>query len=178
MKKAFILLALALMSYEVVAACQMSKPHSFDCQNDTFNGRIFPLSPLNFEVLNENWFSNQYTSQGSASEFQTIAVAGRPHRTCALLNRDRSRVGNMRFVMGRREIRTVQIGQFGASRRTFQASSRVSFENQQTVIFGTQRERFRCRIFVRARMEHLTCQYFIDGKFRGYLGFLPVQVSC
>lgn len=80
--------------------------------------------------------------------------------------------------MGRREIKAVTITQLGAKGRTFQSTSKVTFENENSVIFGGNREKFRCRIFVRASVEHMSCQLFIDGVFKGYLGFLPMPVGC
>lgn len=159
-------------------ACDFSNPHSFTCQHETFSGSIFPLMPLNFALLDENWIPSQFTGQSATSIFQTVTARSSRTRTCGVINQDRSLVGVMKFNFSRNEIRKVKIARFGSKRTSFISRSRVSFENSHTVIFGAASESFRCRIFERVRTPHLLCQYFSQGKFVGYLGLLPHQVSC
>lgn len=167
-----------VLSFQSLWACDFSEPHSLSCQNDTFAGKIFPLMPINFSLLDENWIPAQFTPRGRNSPFLTVSAYGRRNQTCAVLNQDRTRVGAMKFRFSRNQIKSVKIAQFGARGRTFKSQSRITFENDHTIIFGAGLEAFRCRIFLRAYTPHLTCQYYLNKQFIGYLGMLPHQVSC
>ncbi len=166
------------LTHSSLWACDFSNPHSFSCQNETFAGRIFPLMPINFALLDENWVPSQFTSRGGKSPFLTVSARSRQTRTCAVLNQDRTRVGVMKFRFTRNTIKDVRISQFGSRGRNFKSRSKITFENDHTIVFGAGSEAFRCRIFQRVGAPHLTCQYFISGTFIGYLGLLSHQVSC
>lgn len=172
------LIAFTLMSAHSLWACDFSNPHSLSCQNETFAGKIFPLMPINFSLLDERWVPAQFTAGTRNSPFITVSSRSRRHRTCAVLNQDKSRVGVMSFRFTRNQIKSARITQFGSRGRNFKSRSRISFENAHTIIFGAGVEAFRCRIFLRAQTPHLSCQYFVNKQFVGYLGMLPHQISC
>lgn len=160
-----------------IAACDFNNPHSFSCQDATFKGNIFPLVRMNAKEIGRTWFTNQFTAGSSegAEMFSTVRSPNDSRRTCFVRNFDGSAVGALQFRGG---LRNVRLNNFRAT--TFVSNRVGGFEDANTAVFGNTEteQRFRCRIFVRANTRHLTCQYFEDLKFMGYVGFLPFQQGC
>ena len=174
-------LGVLLLSSQAHAACDFQNPHSFDCQHDTFAGAIFPMiDVVGTSALSGSWFANQYTPGSRQGEglFQTLISRSNRMKTCAVLNDDGSRVGNLRIAVTGRGVRAAQVANFRSE--DFLTNRPGGFEDSKTVVFANTStdQIFKCRVFERASTKHLTCQYFESRQFMGYVGFLPFETDC
>jgi hypothetical protein len=179
MKYSVAVLVLGFLSFPAWA-CDFNNPHSLSCQKETFDGKIFPLFKASVDLFNESWFTNQFTaeSKGSAGVFKTIKSPSNPKKTCLVLNSDDSRVGNLQISAKQGKLKSAAIANFRNG--NFRSNTQLVFSDEHTLVFGNRstRQLFRCRVFDRVNAKHLTCQYFENEKFVGYLGFLPRTTDC
>jgi hypothetical protein len=173
-------LIIMMLGLTSVLACNPRvNPHSFSCQDKTFNGQVFPLFDMNTRLLDRIWFSNQFTPQNSNDHiFRSLHSRSSRHRTCGIANSDGTRMGILDPIVRGNGIQDIEIESFLGG--DFITGSKPYFEDRKSVAFGNDggANLFRCRVFDRVDKPHLLCQYFKDGQMRGYLGFLPSATSC
>jgi hypothetical protein len=160
--------------------CDQSRdPHSYQCAEDTYNGRIFPLAFIRSEnVAFDSWNLLTFAEPNGrgVAEFIQLTNARNPRIPTGLMNRlDQSRVGFLQWSSAGIIISNWRM----QGNSIFAHSNNVTIFDEHTinVVLGNQQERqsLTCRIFLRERKDHLLCGWFTDNgrefAFRGYLGF-------
>lgn len=170
-----------VISMGQAVACNFANPHSFSCQDQTFKGRIFPMFQIGPRVLDEVWVPSLFTPKPKMKNnphFLTIHSREGRHRTCGVLNKNRTRVGALRLRVGHHDITEAKMGNLNGV--NFVTNRKPFFEDRLSLAFSNRstQDIFRCRVFDRKNVRHLTCQYFKNNVFMGYLGFLPRSSSC
>lgn len=178
--KIFLIVSFSTLTMWSTLACDFSNPHSLSCQKQTFNGNIFPLESLDFRFLNLRWIPSQFTSidRRHPIQFRTLKARSARHRTCGVLNPSGREMGDLNVRTSYRGVEAVSI--FSFLDFNFITDSRPYHEDAFTFVFGNYRvgDVFRCRVFDRINIPHLTCQYYRRNRLVGYLGFLPHAESC
>ncbi len=186
--KALLLGALALVGVMGAAEVALAQsggcnpgvnPHSFACQHETFSGRIFPLLKTTPQTLRGNWRTLVYTpGPQQQSLFRPRVSAKNPRIPVGITNGDGSLVGALSWPNDTQ----IQFFNFRAQGNHLKQLSRVGLIDAGTaqVMMSNPRERtrelFKCRVFMRARNQHLLCQWFHDQgqgfRFLGYFGWV------
>lgn len=201
MKKTWIALALLIFPLASFSAeCNFREPHSLACQKAAFDGtleRIFRNRNGEFQLVPVSawadfWSPNQFTAANDTFNnlFTTFSDRFNRHRTCGIQNQNGNFIHAMTIRFSGRGVHSVDIeGWTGDDDFKRSAWADLDWEldeagkpkgekplTRETIIFALgDAESFRCRVFLRTGIQHLSCEYFKDGKFAGYVGFLPMQ---
>lgn len=154
-------------------------PHSFACQHATFSGQVFPLVKTTPQTLRGNWRTLVYTpGPQQPTLFRSRVSPKNPRIPVGIVNADGSLVGALSWPNDTQ----IQFFNFRVNGNHLKQASRVGLLDAGTaqVMMSNPRERtrelFKCRVFMRARNQHLLCQWFHDQgqgfRFLGYFGWV------
>lgn len=161
------------------AVCnQAADPHSFDCADETFFGKHFPVLEISENLVNGSWKLLTFaTVEGFQSEFTAMTSSQNSNIPKGVLNsRDQSLAGPLVWQEDQVEFKNWTQKNFALESQ--KTSSRDAWTLQTIFPLKSGAMSLQCRLFDRKGAHHLLCLWFEkdNGPFQklGYLGFLKL----